>query len=267
MSKEVEELDGEFCIVFGSKGGTGKSTVSQNAVAPMIFDIVKDKVSVIEVDDNNVSDSLDSEILSFESFKVNSGIDKTMRELFEVYNGKKVVIDVGGGNDSENFFNAIKGLELDDKCTFYIPVLKNKSGMKNLLDSIKMIRKYSTSKIVIILNQAKSTNQRDLEHEFNYFFGDKALNIKGVFSEISHDTNMRLATLHETQVFDLAEDYGLTAYEIATSELNITQFRNDAIEKGSDELLKAIAFINIFNMCKEYKKNTLDKFFKDCSDD
>lgn len=265
MSKEIE-LTGKFEIVLGSKGGIGKSTIAQNVIAPLVFSKTNEKVLVLEVDDNNVSDSLDSDIINFESFKVGEGVDKTMRELFEVYNGKRVVVDVGGGNDTTEFFKSIRGLELDDKCTFYIPLLKNKSGMKNLLDTISMIREYSKSEIRIILNQAKSTNEKDLQKEFTYFYGDESLNIKSVFDMIDENDNIKISSIQETQVFDLAEDYGLTAYEIATDNINISEYRDNEAKKGSKELMKALVFINIFNMCKEYKKNTLDKFFKDCED-
>ena len=255
---------GEFKIVLGSKGGIGKSTIAQNVIAPMVFDRTKEKVTVIEVDDNNVSDSLESNIINFESFRVNDGVDKTMGELFEVYKGKTVVIDVGGGNDTEEFFKSIKGLELDDKCTFYIPVLKNKSGMKNLIDTISMIRSYSKSKIVIILNQSTSTNIKEEKHEFNYFYGDEALKIESIFDKIHENDNIKITRVHDTQVFDLAEDYKQTAYEIAIEDISISKYRDEAANKGKKELLNAITFISIYNMCKEYKEKTLDIFFKEC---
>jgi len=261
-----DEKKGMLHIVFSDKGGVGKTEVAQNVIAPMLFKRGGKVVTVIEADDNNVSNTLvKSKVLKVESLKVSCGIKKAFEELFEIYKGSEVCIDVGGGNDAYEFWDAFKGLGLDDECTFYIPVLKNKKGMRNLVNSIKAIREYSSSKIVIVLNQVRTDNFNDLKSEFNYFFGDKSRGIKGVLEvELGDVKNITFAPIHDTSVFDYAEDYELTAFEIGTSKLDVKSFRESEARKGFEEGMKALAFISVYNDCKKYYEKTLKPFFKEC---
>ena len=253
-----------FHVVSSSKGGVGKSTVSKEVIAPMLFARNGKKVKLLEIDDNNQAAEMISSVVDCRSFSVSSGIAETQKALFEVFNNEDVVIDAGGGNDTNILLDSIGGLGIDDKCVFYIPVLKNKSGMKNLLDVYVRIRAKSDSRIIVILNQAKSTDIPSLKNEFSYFFGDKNLNIVGAFAELFKDKNLGVATIHDTNVFDLAESYKLTAWEIGNEEVNQGKFLAEKQKEGYDAFNKGMAYINIYNLCKDYKEKTLDVFFKEC---
>jgi len=252
-----------FHIVVSTKGGVGKSTLAKEVVATSVFASSGKKVRLVEIDDHNKSAEIISGVVSLESFSVSAGIEETQKALFEVFNDEDVVLDAGGGNDTNILLDSISGLGISDKCVFYIPVLKNKSGMKNLLDVYHRIRSKSSSRIIIILNQSKSYDNASLKSEFAYFFGDISLNITGAFSDIYLDENLGVATIHDTNVFDLAESYKLTAYEIASENIS-EDFLKVEQKKGYANFRRALAYLNVCNLCKEYKEKTLDKFYEEC---
>jgi len=262
IENKVKELAGMMYIVVSTKGGVGKSTIATQVVAPLVYDITNEPVKVLEVDNNNVSDTLDSAIVKVSSFTVADGIFETQKSLFEVFNNKQVVIDGGGGDDTNKLIESVTNLNIDDKCTFFIPVLKNKNGMKNLIDTYRKIRENSSSKIVVVLNQANSSIAKDLEKEFCYFFGNEKLSITGAFSEMYEDANIEVVSVQDTNVFDLAEDYQLTAYEIALENIDTGSYLAEKNKEGYDAFMKAMTFCEIYNFCVSYKKHSLDKFIE-----
>jgi len=252
-----------FHIVVSTKGGVGKSTLAKEVVATNLFATGGKKVRLLEIDDCNMSSRITSSVLSVESFSVSSGIKEAQKALFEVFNKEDVVLDVGGGNDTNILLNSIRGLGIANQCVFYIPLLKNKSGIKNLVDVYTLIREIGNSKIYFIQNQCKSYKKSEVELEFAYLHGNKDLNIKSAFPSDVDVFNMHTCTIHDTNVFDLSESYGLTVYEIANEDIS-EDFLITEAQKGRDAYDKAFAYLNIYNLCKEYKEKTLDKFYEDC---
>jgi len=260
MSKEKK---GIFAVAVSSKGGVGKSTISNQVLTALLYEKEKKKVKLIEVDDNNITNTYTSSLFHSQSFKVEKGIEETLRAMFDVLSDESVVIDAGGGNDSNALVDSLLSMGIDEHVVYFIPVLKNKSGMKNLIDMYRRIRAKSTSKIVVILNQTKSTQNDLIKSEFLYFFGDKEMGIKGVFEEVYKDDNLIVTSLQDTSVYDLSEGLGLTAYEIANDAIKTDEFLKEEQKKGYDAFMKALAFVKIYNLCAENHKNSFLQFMED----
>ena len=256
-------MQGKFLIACSSKGGVGKTTISNQVLTALLYEKTKKKVKLIEVDDNNVTDSYTSSIFNAQSFKVDEGIDKSLQALFDVLNDESVVIDAGGGNDTNKVLDAITSMGIDDRTMFFIPILKNKSGMKNLLDTYNRIREKSNARVVVILNQTTSSDEKMIKAEFPYFFGSKELNIKGAYKDIFKDENLTITSLLDTNVYDLSEDFGLTAYEIACEELNVAEFLQEQQKLGYEAFTKALAFAKVFNLCKDNSEKSFQQFIED----
>lgn len=257
---------GKFLVSVSSKGGVGKSTLSYQVLTAILFHKYSKRHKLIEIDDNNKTDSFVSGIFEPKSFKVKKGIDEALKELFNVFDDENVVLDVGGGNDSLKAVDALTAMGVDENVVYFIPILKNKHGIKNLMDTYHRIREKSHSKIVIVLNQVTSLDTQLTRSEFAYFFGSKELNIKGVFDELYKDDNLIITSLKDTNVYDLAEDYNLTSYEIAQEELHVAEFLKEEKEKGFENFTKALGFVNVYNRCVDNYNESFLKFYKDVED-
>ncbi|MEA1892672.1 MAG: hypothetical protein U9N33_08180 [Campylobacterota bacterium] len=260
MSKNTN--DGLFAVCVSSKGGVGKSTIARQVIAPLLFNNFNEKVKLIEVDDNNTTDTFTSSIFSSQSYKVSAGINEALKSLFEVYNNEKIIIDGGGGNDSNKLVDALLSMDIDKHTIYFIPILKNRSGMKNLINMYKKIRAKSNSKIVVILNQTKSNDTNIIKADFSYFFGSEELNIKGAISDLYQDENLIITNLIDTNVYDLSESLNLTSYEIANQKLG-GNFLQTQSKLGQKEFLEALAFKKIHNLCVENMHDSLSPFFND----
>jgi len=255
---------GKFLVSVSSKGGVGKSTISYQVLTALAYEMMgQQKVRLIEVDDNNKTDTFNSAIFSSQSFRVDKGIDETLKSLFDVLSDEVVVVDAGGGNDSNKVLDSLLSLQMDENIIYFIPVLKNKSGMKNLLDTYNKIREKSSSKIVIVLNQAAGKDDDALVNEFLYFYGNKELKVNGAFADAYKDENIFITYLQDTNVYDLSESFGLTAYEIAKEKIDINKFLKEEREKGYEEFMKALSFTKVYNLCLENKKQSFEKFKND----
>jgi len=254
---------GKFLVAVSSKGGVGKSTLSYQVLTALLFHKHSKKHKLIEIDDNNQTDSFVSSIFEPTSFKVERGINEALKELFNVFDDENVVLDVGGGNDSLKTIDALNSMGVDENIVYFIPVLKNKHGMKNLLDTYNRIREKSNSTIVIVLNQTISSDKQVIENQFTYFFGNNELNIDGVYKKVFNDENLIVTSLTDTNVYDLAEDYNLTSYEIAQEELDTAKFLKDEKDKGFESFKKALGFVNVYNKCVENYQDSFLGFYKD----
>jgi len=259
---------GKFLVSVSSKGGVGKSTLAFQILIAILFKKYGKVHKLIEIDDNNKTDGFKSGIFEPKSFKVDKGINEALKGLFDVFGDENIVLDIGGGNDSIKAIDALTSIGVDENVVYFIPILKNKHGIKNLMDTYSRIRKKSNSQIVIILNQATSACEQVTKSEFAYFFGNKELNIAGVFKDLYSDNNLIVAQIGDTNVYDLAEDYNLTSYEIANEKINTAEFLKEAKEESKDveEFMKALAFINVYTLCKENHEDSFLKFYEDVKD-
>jgi len=254
---------GKFLVSLSSKGGVGKSTISHQVLTSCLYEKYNKKHKLIEIDDNNITDGYTSSIFTHKSYKVENGIGKALEEMFNIFEDENIVLDIGGGNDTNKAIEAISSMGIDENVIYFIPILKNKSGMINFINTYKLIRKKSNSKIVVVLNQCKFNDIESIKNEFVYFFGSKEMNIKGVFEDIYSDNNLQISSLLDTNVYDLSEDYELTSYEIAKEDMNIPKFLKDEKDKGFEAFKKALGFVQVYNKCKDNHEKSFLGFYND----
>jgi hypothetical protein len=253
-----------YHILASSKGGVGKSTIS-TIIAGYFVTRTGAKIKLIEADDNNETAQTlkDSQFVQSISFDVANGIDNMQEALFDVFDDQDIIIDAGGGNDSLKVVKAIGGLGVEDKIVFYIPLLRNKAGMKNVLDMYKLIRSFGNSKIVFILNKCLSCDEKSIENEFKYFFGNEKFAIDGIAKEVLSDDNTAILMIEDSDVFDFAEDYSQPVWEIANTVIDKQELYAQAKPQGKEALKKAIGFVNIHNECVSFTdKCLLDAYFR-----
>jgi hypothetical protein len=254
---------GKFLVTVSSKGGVGKSTLAYQVISACLYNKYDKKHKLLEIDDNNKTDALISSIVDPTSLNVKDGISKSLEELFNIFDDENIIIDAGGGNDTNEVIDALSTMGLDENIVYFIPILKNKNGIKNLIDTYERIRKNSNSKIVVVLNQTKTTDKNLIKREFSYFFGNKELNIKGCFEQMFKDDNLLISNLVDTNVYDISEDYNLTSYEIAKDDINIPEFLKKEREKGFENFKKALAFVNVYKECKKNNEESFENFYNE----
>ena len=157
----MENKQGALHILVSTKGGVGKTTIATNIISGFLHSKTNQVIDILEVDNNNVSNSLKSStVVNFKSFNLLQGEDKIAEHLFKVLDGKNAVVDAGGGDDSLKVIEIVANLMMIDDSVFYIPFLKNKSGMKNVIQTYKAIRLHSESaKIVFVFNQVSELKE------------------------------------------------------------------------------------------------------------
>jgi len=240
-----------FYTILNTKGGVGKTTITQQIVAPYLYDTTNEIVEVFEIDNNNKSDSLkDSVIMNIVSINTQKGSEIIKDKFFEVIaDDKDVVVDAGGGEDTKEVLQVIKDLELTDEVIFFIPVLKNQANIKNVADTYKLIREWNkNSKIFFVLNMF--SNDKD----FVYFFGDEKLSIEGIYSVISKDENADILKIKNTRTFDLVENQlHKTTYEIGKVEIDTKSYLKEIIKKGDKaKYKKELAYIELYKEAREF---------------
>ena len=164
--------------VVNTKGGTGKTTFAVN-----VLPLVLDNVLVLEADNNNKTKLQNSKIEIKNLFADNE--DELVTELLFNDNGD-IIIDCGGGDDVKK---VLKTLNENDVFIdyFFIPVTKDYETLKNLEDTINLIKKsFKDARIVLVLN--KVSNLEKIKQEFLFLFGNQELGIENILKTKFKDT-------------------------------------------------------------------------------
>lgn len=244
-----------FYVVLSTKGGVGKTTIAQQVLAPAIHSKTKEKVEIIELDNNNKSDVLESEIEVIKSFRLNESDDVLLEKFMEVVaENKDVVIDAGGGDDTKKVLSAFEKLALQDEVKFFIPVLRDLSNEKNVIDTYALIRNWNLeAEIYFIKNKFQN------EDDFNEIISK----IRKV-----EDENIKFLKLDETKLFDeITKEFKQTLYEFALLEVDVNEKRSSLKEiaktKDMNKLKTAKRMFDLYSDCGSYKKFNLDPIFKE----
>ena len=246
-----------FYVVVSTKGGVGKTTIAQQVLAPFVYQKTNKKVEIIELDNNNKSNVLnDSEVLEVKPVELHKKDEVLLNKFMEVVaEDKDVVVDVGGGDDTKRVLEAFKELRLEDEITFFVPVLKDLSNEKNVIDTWSLIRTWNTSAhIHFVLN--RFTNEK----EFSSIL--KKLN------EVKEDTNKSLLFLEDTPLFDeIAKEFKKSVYEITLSELDNTQAKKLLVETAKQKDIKKLKeikyWISVYDRSKKFVETNLKSIFRE----
>jgi len=244
-----------FYVVVSTKGGVGKTTIAQQVLAPFVYQKTNKKVEIIELDNNNKSNVLnDSEVLEVKPVELHKKDEVLLNKFMEVVaEDKDVIVDVGGGDDTKRVLEAFKELRLEDEITFFVPVLKDLSNEKNVIDTWSLIRTWNTqAKIYFVLN--RFTNEK----EFSSIL--KKLN------EVKEDTNKSLLFLEDTPLFDeIAKEFKKSVYEITLSELDNSKAKKLLVETAKQKDIKKLKeikyWISVYDRSKKFIQTNLIPIF------
>jgi len=242
-----------YYTILSTKGGVGKTTIAQQLIAPFIHHKNGYKAEIIELDNNNESNVLKQATTQFtKTLTLQNSEDILLEKFIDVVNDKDVVIDVGGGDDTKAVLKAFKSNRIDDEAIFIIPVLKDLSNQKNVIDTYKLIRTWNKkAKVIFIFNKWSN------EDEFS-----------GIISELEKQklTNYDVFRLQETHLFDeIAKEFQKPLYEITLEDLGDikTAMKELALKKDIKKLKEFKRWVSIYDECLEYRKKNLDLLFKE----
>jgi hypothetical protein len=224
-------------VVANTKGGVGKSVISA-MVMPFIVD---NKDIVIHEFDNNNQTKIENTSLKFNTIKADKSGDKIDEILFDVISEKKVshIIDCGGGNDTIKVLDFLIESDLIG-LEYYIPVNSDIEQAKNLIDTIKEIKKRDKEATInVILNRCYSLDEDTIKEQFVGIFGSETYDVAGVIDEVLKDTK-NIYFLKDTQLFGILKNiHNTTLFDVYQEakdiHKNIAKYKKEWIKTGEKE--------------------------------
>ena len=195
-------------ITLNTKGGVGKSFIATQILPLAFYNNNDANINIFEIDNNNKT-ALSTKIIQFLNLDVNN-IDKI---LFDVEFSEDInIIDAGGGDDTKSVIKAFAeaNIQVD---LFVIPITKDFEVIKNLKDTIELIKKhYDDANILIVLNRVVA----DAKSEFIYFFGNEEYGVESIKDKLKDVKYIAIKdyneidivkNLHKTTALDLLLSY------------------------------------------------------------
>ena len=256
-----------FAVV-GYKGGTGK-TIASTQILPSIILEKDDKADIryIEIDDNNKTSKVftaSKTFTSMQSITVESSLEELQDLVFDLVVGdgdKTIIIDAGGGNDTQKVMEHIRDLELGELATLtYIVPVKSDLAQADNIRNMHNEKLFGNNKVIYMLNEVINIEQDKLENQFLGFFGNKKLKIPSLFIEL--DKPKYIAIPH-TNIFDISTIKGMTIWDYARFSKNFTFAEYTiAIKKESQDkefFMEKIVMYEWSRRMKEYAETYLAK--------
>ncbi len=237
-------------IAINSKGGVGKSTLSNQILPAYLYEKNGKKTKLIEIDDENEDSKIlcESKILDIESIQTSK-----IRNIDEIFiDDDDVIIDVGGNKTATIFLNEMSKIGEVENIVWFIPISQGMQDSANALDtrnSIKEIDENAT--IIYVLSNSKSD---DLEWEFLHFFGNKYLDTPFAINS-SH-----YIVIKNSDIVNNAKTFKKTIYDVSDSEHDFRQLAKNAKLNNDNELKRKYLFLN---RVKNEAINYIDKLRND----
>jgi cellulose biosynthesis protein BcsQ len=280
-------------LVVNTKGGSGKTTVSQQVIAPYIYDRnlllkgIEEKVPLYEIDNCNESSRLeDTAVFDITKLKVFEGkmqLGDIVEQSYE--DSKRVVVDSGGSEETLQTIAAFQEAGVTFMVDFVIPVSLEEDTMNNVLQTYEKIREMSKkSKILFVLN--KAVNRDDEEavdakryRNARYFLGEdydpKKKTVGGLFAKIvKNETELGIKEkvqfmfLDETRIIGVAAEQKMTAYEMGQDESDLEEMVSERYSKlkTKEERAKLLKFSTAIAQSQAYAKYLRREVFKNLDD-
>lgn len=192
--------------IAGSKGGIGKTTISQN-IAPFLTDF--QCIRIIEIDNNNNSllSISESKRLNGISLKASGGdLEKAVDEavIATLGEGVSVVLDYGGGDDSIRAMGAV-GKEVPN-LEVWIPLTPDFETVINAIATAKSVPA-GIKKVLVFSNFA------DLKDDFWFIFGSLDFGIEANMAIFDHfDETIEVP---KSRLFGLGKLYRTTLWDLS----------------------------------------------------
>lgn len=258
-------------ITTTGKGGVGKSTISQNITAPILYrqadDETKEKLefNIVEIDDNGTQNIWKSEKIRYKKFDI-SEYKEAIVQIQRTYADSNTVeiLDLGAGHENTfQLLQHIAKMRLDEifNLHFLVPTNRNTSIFDATKTTLQLIYSlFNNSQSTLVYNKVIN----NVQEEFQAFFGNPKFKIKSRFSEIEkyvkdewvvYDDIHSLMdnSINETKQSTL--DFYINAEYIVDNWIN---YRLEALNSGDanaiDEAMRvydiSYDFIEFFNKIK-----------------
>ena len=220
-----------------TKGGVGKTTVS-GIVATLLYLQNQDKkINLFEIDDNNNS-KVNSNYINHQSLKLKDSEVVIDDIQFSSLSDSNVttILDAGGGNDTKLVLQKLKEIDLSG-LNYYVPVTDNLDEVKNVQDTITLIRDFDKSaNINLILNRCFSLEKDEIEKQFINIFGSDELDIPNQLNNLKVDN---IFFVPNSNIFSILKSHykvSLLDSYLSSVDLiqNIDTYRQEWIKEGQD---------------------------------
>ncbi|MCT7471194.1 hypothetical protein N5T90_09925 [Aliarcobacter cryaerophilus] len=220
-----------------TKGGVGKSTVS-GVVATMLYLQNQDKkINLFEIDDNNNS-KVNSNYINHQSLKLKDSEVVIDDIQFASLSDTNVIniVDAGGGNDTRFLLQKLKEIDLSG-LNYYVPVTDNLDEVKNVQDTITLIRDFDKSaNINLILNRCFSLEKDEIEKQFINIFGSDELDIPNQLNNLKVDN---IFFVPNSNIFSILKShYKVSLLDSYLSSIDLVQnidtYRQEWVKEGQD---------------------------------
>lgn len=234
-------------LVVTTKGGSGKSTIAQQVLAPMLSSALTDSVvKLVEIDPMNWDCLSLAESRLFEpvALRPEEAPEKIPELLFS---GVPLVIDVGGNitaKDSLDFLTKSAALEAVD-----LVVIPSSFGKQDVLNARSLYEQLSVvAPTVVALNMAKDPEKP--KAQFPFFFG--YAEIEPLFDP----QRTPYVVIPFTELVNYSKAYGLTIAEIAEEPVEtLRQELKEAIrQKDSEKAKFLVERIYLIERAREFMK-------------
>jgi len=227
-------------VIANTKGGVGKSVVS-SMIMPFVADT---KDIVVHEFDNNNETKIENTALKFNTIKADKSSDKIDEILFDVISEKKVnhIIDCGGGNDTIKVLDYLIESDLVG-LEYYIPVNADIEQAKNLLDTIKEIKRRDKQAVInVILNRCYNLDEVAIKEQFVGVFGSDIYNINGVIEQTLKDVK-NIYFVKDTPIFGILKNiYSTTLFDTYNEAVeinkNISKHKKEWTKQGESAFKK-----------------------------
>jgi len=224
-------------VIANTKGGVGKSVVS-SMIMPFV---AEGKEIIIHEFDNNNQTKIENTSLKFNTIKADKSGDKIDEILFDVISEKNIthIIDCGGGNDTIKVLDFLIESDLVG-LEYYVPLNADIEQAKNVLDTIKEIKKRDKEAVInLILNRCYSLNEDSIKEQFVGIFGSDVYNVDGIIEQLLKEVN-NIYFLKDTPLFGILKNiYNTTLFdtyrEAVEINKNISKYKKEWVKLGNKE--------------------------------
>jgi len=234
-------------LVLNTKGGVGKSTITQHVLCPFLFEKTRKKVLLCEIDELNFDcvNLRNTEVFESKCFRLSEMSPVSMEEVF--FSKKSVVIDVGGNISASESLRFFKKAHVLDLINFVIiPVLSGLQDALNAKQIMEELKEIANAKVILALNRAKDEN---LQYQFPHVFSYD--DILSVFESVPEHI-----VVPDDNVIEFAKSYGITVWEIAQRDIQeLLQKRKEALKEGNREkALRLTQRVYLVERAREFQK-------------
>lgn len=224
-------------LIVNSKGGVGKSTISLILCQLLAYRGIEFKY--IEIDNSNdTTQSLsNSEIFKDRTISITTA--NAQEELFKatfesLKENKIVIIDVGGGTDTNELINLIKEQfsHLENEINFILPFENSHKQIGNLINTYSLIGQ--PENIYLIKNKViKYTDKKD---PYIFFEGDEKLGIKSIRKELKQKNKVfEVCFSEQNQIAEITKesmlDVATLALQYSSSEAHNLFMQKDDMQE------------------------------------